>query len=493
LSEIVKLPLEKIDPNPYQPDTRIHLTPDMQEFYAQSILKNGLIQTPVVRPAPFGKKGERYQTGDGWGRHEGFRWLVEHGHPEYGELPVEVREISDEQMADLVFEANGVRKDLNPIEKAEYFKKCIDDLKFTETQLAERHSLSQGEVANTLRLLQLPREVQSLVATGAVPQTHARHLLRLNTMPDEQKKVTAEVAKGSMTVNRLSEEVDSTLWHRSKSLNPKADDFERPLFDTKVCRDCESRVQATLPYGNKKKEDRCLKPECWEQKQNAAKKEISEKALDAAKKKGEDRILTPKTVPRGNYEFLETDGRVEFDHSECRTCEKRALFKYSLEDKEKPRPICLDTKCMAAKKSAFSREKNKAEKQADAEFTKRLGVVFHQAHAHPTAAMLLLARDALRGTQADDKRDLVRLFDLPKTPNGQLDTQATDLSLFEKSLEELQTDYADILLIHGTPGLQQMSVEQAMKIHAVLVKLRDERVTRFVGYSQASDRQPEVA
>jgi predicted aldo/keto reductase-like oxidoreductase len=53
----------------------------------------------------------------------------------------------------------------------------------------------------------------------------------------------------------------------------------------------------------------------------------------------------------------------------------------------------------------------------------------------------------------------------------------------EKSLKELQTDYLDAILIHGTPGLEQMSVEQAMKVHAELVKLRDERVTRFVGFS----------
>lgn len=53
----------------------------------------------------------------------------------------------------------------------------------------------------------------------------------------------------------------------------------------------------------------------------------------------------------------------------------------------------------------------------------------------------------------------------------------------EKSLKELQTDYLDVLLIHGTPGLQQMSVEQAMKIHAELVKLRGEKITRFIGFS----------
>jgi predicted aldo/keto reductase-like oxidoreductase len=53
----------------------------------------------------------------------------------------------------------------------------------------------------------------------------------------------------------------------------------------------------------------------------------------------------------------------------------------------------------------------------------------------------------------------------------------------EQSLKALQTDYLDFILIHGTPGLEQMSVEQAMKIHAELVKLRDERIARFVGLS----------
>jgi predicted aldo/keto reductase-like oxidoreductase len=55
--------------------------------------------------------------------------------------------------------------------------------------------------------------------------------------------------------------------------------------------------------------------------------------------------------------------------------------------------------------------------------------------------------------------------------------------LVERSLKALKTDYLDALLIHGTPGLQQMSVAQAMKIHAELVKLRDEKVTRFIGFS----------
>ena len=56
----------------------------------------------------------------------------------------------------------------------------------------------------------------------------------------------------------------------------------------------------------------------------------------------------------------------------------------------------------------------------------------------------------------------------------------------EQALKELQTDHLDAILIHGTPGLEQMSVEQAMKIHVELVKLRDERITRFIGFSAHS-------
>jgi len=56
----------------------------------------------------------------------------------------------------------------------------------------------------------------------------------------------------------------------------------------------------------------------------------------------------------------------------------------------------------------------------------------------------------------------------------------------EKCLKELQTDYLDAILIHGTPGIQQMTVAQSMKIHAELLKLRDQRITRFIGFSAHS-------
>jgi len=89
-----------------------------------------------------------------------------------------------------------------------------------------------------------------------------------------------------------------------------------------------------------------------------------------------------------------------------------------------------------------------------------------------------LESQTIIGEALKDRRRQVCLVTKVETTQPELVRKAV-----EHSLQELQTDYLDVLLIHGTPGLQQMSVDQAMKIHAELVKLREEKVTRFVGFS----------
>jgi predicted aldo/keto reductase-like oxidoreductase len=85
---------------------------------------------------------------------------------------------------------------------------------------------------------------------------------------------------------------------------------------------------------------------------------------------------------------------------------------------------------------------------------------------------------AILGEALKDRRGKVCLVTKVETTQPEQVRRAV-----EKSLKELQTDYLDILLIHGTPGLEQMSVEQAMKIHAELAKLCDEKIARFLGFS----------
>lgn len=85
---------------------------------------------------------------------------------------------------------------------------------------------------------------------------------------------------------------------------------------------------------------------------------------------------------------------------------------------------------------------------------------------------------AILGEALKDRRSEVCLVTKVETTRPEQVRKAV-----EKSLSELQTDHLDILLIHGSPGLQQMSVAKAMDIHAELTKLRDEKVTRFIGFS----------
>ena len=89
-----------------------------------------------------------------------------------------------------------------------------------------------------------------------------------------------------------------------------------------------------------------------------------------------------------------------------------------------------------------------------------------------------LESQAILGEALKDRRRQVCLVSKVETTQPEEVRKAV-----ERSLKELQTDYLDVLLIHGTPGLQQMSVEQAMKIHAELVKLRGEKIVRFLGIS----------
>lgn len=79
-----------------------------------------------------------------------------------------------------------------------------------------------------------------------------------------------DTIKRHLSVENLSNNIESKLWYESKSLNPKADRWDKPVFDVSGCKDCEYRIRASLPYESQRKEDRCLNVECWEKKNSAA-------------------------------------------------------------------------------------------------------------------------------------------------------------------------------------------------------------------------------
>ncbi|MDD4986840.1 MAG: ParB/RepB/Spo0J family partition protein, partial [Dehalococcoidales bacterium] len=446
MTEIQRISIELFDPNPYQPETRIQVTDQVAEQYGKSILQHGLLQTPLARVSPKSKtrkdlRGDyRYEMGDGWLRLTGFRWLVKNGHPDFKTIPCEVRDLSDEQMAHLVFEANGVRKDLNPIETATYFQKYLSDFGVTEGKLAEIHGLSQGEVANTIRLLQLPKDVQYLVGQGTLSQTHARHLLRLNKVPELQAKAVKAVIKDNIPVSRLANDVEVELWQHSKSLNAKSEEsYNRPTFDVETCKGCEHTVEASYPYGNRKKELRCLNPECWDKKEAAA---VAVKVKEAKAELEKDfkgqKVFTNKDLSYNQREDLSEYTLKLLDNpGECKKCDKVVLYKYDLKAAGKPEKVCTNPQCMRQKKAKKTRDENKIRSGEDKALTAKLAQAFVHAPS-PRSAMLIYARHHIPGISAAAKEDLAVLVPgLPKLANGHLNMDKLMVQVEEKPLDEL--------------------------------------------------------
>jgi ParB family chromosome partitioning protein len=167
------LDVHLIEGNPFQPRREF----DEQEIAAltDSLREHGLIQPILVRRA-----GDRYQLIAGERR---LRAAVQAG---WTRVPAQIREADDRQVAEIAIVENLQRKDLNPLEKAASFEQYLERYQCTQEELAGRLHIDRSTIANLIRLLELPAEVQDALRRGAVSQGHARALLPLG---DEREQV----------------------------------------------------------------------------------------------------------------------------------------------------------------------------------------------------------------------------------------------------------------------------------------------------------------
>ena len=163
-----KIDMMKIVPNPFQP-RKIFDETELEQL-AQSLHTHGLLQPITVR-----QTGEWYQIVAGERR---FRAAMRMG---WSEIPAEVRnDVDDQQMAELALTENIQRKDLNAIEKAASFAKYLEMYPdTTQEELGKRLQLNRSTVANLLRLLELPQQLQDAVCQEKLTAGHARALLPL--------------------------------------------------------------------------------------------------------------------------------------------------------------------------------------------------------------------------------------------------------------------------------------------------------------------------
>lgn len=199
----LELPLEVIDRNPFQTRTRFDET-QLAEL-TRSVAATGVVQPVVVRK----KDGGRYEliTGE--------RRLLASKRAQKPTIPAIVREATDEQAMEMTIVENLQRADLNPMEQARAYQRLSQEFKMTQEQMAARTGKERASVANFLRLLRLPEEVQAAVEGGELSFGHARSLLGLET-PERIKAAAGKVRSLAFSVRQTESYVNGLLHPEDK-------------------------------------------------------------------------------------------------------------------------------------------------------------------------------------------------------------------------------------------------------------------------------------
>jgi ParB family chromosome partitioning protein len=191
-----RVDVRQIDSNPAQP--RQDFGPEEMKSLAESISTHGLLQPVVVR-----RVHERYQLVAGERR---LRAAIQAG---WVDVPVNVIEADDRQVAELAIVENLQRKDLNALEKAASFQKYLGQYGCTQEELAGRLKLDRSTIANLIRLLELPEPVQEAIR-GKISQGHARALLPLGDEP-EQIAFCQRIQREGLNVRQTEVLVQETI------------------------------------------------------------------------------------------------------------------------------------------------------------------------------------------------------------------------------------------------------------------------------------------
>lgn len=191
--------IDLIDANPAQP--RRVFQPDALNQLAQSIMQHGIIQPILVRPS-----GARYQLVTGERRWRAARIAG------LKEVPAVVQEVSDERLLEITLIENVQREDLNPMELAMAFDRMAKELNLSHEEIGTRTGKDRSTIANSIRLLQLPADLQQLVAERRLSPGHARSLLALPTEEMQRRLAEKIVAQGLSVrqVERMTKKMTET-------------------------------------------------------------------------------------------------------------------------------------------------------------------------------------------------------------------------------------------------------------------------------------------
>lgn len=192
---IINVQTDLIKPNPFQP--REDFDSESLEELAQSIREKGVIQPVLVR-----RLGDNFELIAGERRLRAARLL------NIKEIPVILKEASDEDSLELALIENVQRQNLNPIEEARAYKFLIDKFNITQERISDILGRSRVAVTNILRLLNLPKEVQDEIRKGKISYAHGRALLEVAN-ENEQRRLAQETISKGLSVRELESLIKS--------------------------------------------------------------------------------------------------------------------------------------------------------------------------------------------------------------------------------------------------------------------------------------------
>lgn len=218
-NSVSTLNINEIEPNRDQP-RKIFDEKALEEL-SKSIKQNGIIQPLLVRPMSDGS----YQLVAGERRWRAARMAG------VTEIPVTIREMTDEEASVFALIENLQREDLNPVEEAQGLKSLIETYGFTQEEAAERVGKSRVAVTNTLRLLKLPDSVLKLLGDGKLTAGHCRALVSL----DDEKEML-RIADSAIANDLSVRQVEKMVKYASQGEkpNPKKRDKKRDKFYDEV-------------------------------------------------------------------------------------------------------------------------------------------------------------------------------------------------------------------------------------------------------------------
>lgn len=220
-----ELRLSEVEPDKNQP--RRHFDEAALAELAGSMAEHGVLQPIVVRPSPTG--GYIIVAGERRWRAARMAGLTE--------IPARIRNISETEAVELALIENLQREDLNPVEEAMGYRQLMDRCQYTQEKAAERLAKSRSAVANSLRLLNLPEDVLTLLRSGDLTAGHAKAILSLDSEEAQTRAAEAIVTQG-LNVRQA----EALCKKMAKPAREKPESFREPL-------PCEVELSLTEALG----------------------------------------------------------------------------------------------------------------------------------------------------------------------------------------------------------------------------------------------------